>query len=122
MKTSSSVYTGRSLSWTRVSGIASQTMRIPKTNPLKVVCVSLLVLLLFLTLLINVWIHINIIHVGYQIAQLKHQVKMLKIDNRNLTIQKATLLTGKKLLPIARKKFHLVPLTPEQVITIDEKD
>ncbi len=78
--------------------------------------------ILFLILLVNVWIHIDIIHVGYQMAHLKHQEKMLKIEQRNLMIQRASLLSNPQLQAWAKKKFHLSPLTPEQTVTIDEKD
>ena len=76
---------------------------------------------LFLLLLVTVWIHINFVHLGYQVAHLKQQERRLEFKNRGLKLQEEYLLNHSKLQTLAIKKFHLSPLTPEQVIVANEK-
>jgi len=121
MKASNPTYTNHAISWPRAGTLASKALHIPKKNPAKTITIASLILFLFLLLLVNVWVHIDFIHVGYQMAQLKHQEKMLKIEKRNLMILKASLLDDSKLQALAKKKFHLSPLTRTQIITIEEK-
>ncbi len=120
MKASSSTYTSRAFTWARGNHLTSRALDIPKKSPTKTLVIISLIFVLFLVLLVNVWVHIDIIHVGYQMAQLKHQEKMLKIEKRNLMILKASLLDDNKLQVLARKRFHLTPLTRTQIITIEE--
>ena len=120
MKASNPTYEHRVIPWVKAETLAARALNIPKNNPTKTIVVVSLLFILFLILLVNVWVHIDIIHVGYQMAQLKHQEKMLKIEKRNLMILKASLLDDNKLQALAKKKFHLTPLTRSQIITIEE--
>ena len=121
MKVSNPTFTSRVIPWAKTETLATRALHIPKSNPTKTFALVSLVFILFLVLLVNVWIHIDIIHVGYQMARLKHQEKMLNIEKRNLMILKASILDDSKLQILAKKRFHLKPLTREQVITIEEK-
>jgi hypothetical protein len=121
MKVSTPTYPNRVIPWAKAETLAARALHIPKSNPTKTFALVSLIFILFLVLLVNVWIHIDIIHVGYQMAQLKHQEKMLKIEKRNFMILKASILDDSKLQAMAKKKYHLKPLTREQVITIGEE-
>lgn len=122
MKASNPTYSNRAIQWAKTGTFTPKILQVPKNDPTKAMILIMLVFTLFLVLLVNVWIHIDFVHVGYRMAHLKHQEKMLKIENRNLIIQHAALLSDNQLQAIAKKRFHLKPLTPEQIITIDEKD
>ncbi len=121
MKASNPTYGQRFIPWIKAENLKAHALNIPKKNPAKTLLIVSLVFILFLTLLVNVWVHIGFIHVGYQMAQLKHQEKMLRIEKRNLIILKASLLDDGKLQALAKKKFHLTPLTHTQIITIEEE-
>lgn len=122
MKASNPVYSSRIIQWSKTEMRARNAFRLSKSDPTKSMILLMLVLILFFTLFLNVWIHIGFVHMGYKMAQLRHQEKNLRIENRNLIIQHAALLSDNRLQMMAVERFHLIPLTPMQVITIDEKD
>ncbi len=120
MKASSPTYEHRVIPWAKAENLAARALDIPRNNPTKTLLLVSLVFILFLILLVNVWVHIDIIHVGYQVAQLKHQEKMLKIEKRNLMIYTPSIRYNKKVRARLIKRFKLTPLTSSQVITIEE--
>ncbi len=110
------------LRWPGGKIISPRITSLAKSRSSAVLSIALLALVLFFVLLLNIWIHTKIVDVGYRIGDLTHQKKILITRYKNLNIEHASVLSDKNLQKIARKRFHLSPLTLEQVINIDEKD
>lgn len=121
MKASNPAYPSRAITWTKTGAANHKIFQTSENSPAKIMVLVSLAFGLFLLLLVTVWIHIDFVHLGYRIAHLKQQERMLEFENRNLKLQKDTFLSHTKLQSLARKKFHLNPLTPEQVFVTNEK-
>ncbi len=121
MKASNPPYSSRVFHWAK-DGITTRGMIHASSNDSsRVIILATLFFTLFLLLLVTVWIHIGFVHLGYQVAHLKQQERKLKFENRGLKLQEEYLLSHPRLQSLAKKKFHLTPLTPEQVFVADEK-
>lgn len=121
MKVSSPTYSSRIIRWAREGAASRGTVCTSSGNISRIMILSSLFLALFLLLLATVWIHIGFVHLGYQVAHLKQQERKLKYENRGLKLQEEYLLSHSRLQTLAKKKFHLTPLTPEEVFATDEK-
>ena len=121
MKASNPPYPSRPLRWADSKATPSKVVQASSRNTTQVLVIISLFFGLFFLLLVTVWIHIDFVHLGYRVAQLKQQERKLKFENRDLKLQKEYLLSHPRLQKLAIKKFHLVPLTPDQVFVTDEK-
>ncbi len=121
MKASNPPYPHQRFAWVKAGTAIPKGMQISSHSATRVLALISLLFGLFFLLLVTVWIHIDFVHLGYRVAQLKHQERKLKFENRDLKLQEEYLLGHPRLQELARKKFHLRPLTPEQVIIADEK-
>ena len=121
MKASNPPYPAHSVRWTERGVMQRKAFQVSARYTTQIMILVPLFFGLFFLLLVTVWIHIDFVHLGYRVAQLKRQERKLKFENRNLKLQKEYLLSHTKLQQLARKKFHLHPLTPDQVFVADEK-
>ena len=122
MKKADATLVSHAMSWPGKKIISPHVAPLTKIRPPVILGFAILVFVLFFALLLNVWIHTKIVDVGYRIGELTHQKKMLTTQYRNLNIEHDRILSDKNLQKMARKRFHLYPLTLEQVVHINEKD
>jgi hypothetical protein len=122
MKKADAVLVNHAMNWAGKKDISPHVIKLSKTRSATVLGFIVPALVFFFVLLLNIWIHTKIVDVGYRIGDLMHQKKILTTRNNDLNIEHDRILADRKLRKIARKRFHLSPLTLEQFIDIDEKN
>lgn len=70
-------------------------------------------------LLFHVWNQFRITQLGYEVAQQTHEHRELIEEQRKLSIEATFQGRSERVLSLAREKFGLEPLEPEQVIQVD---
>jgi hypothetical protein len=122
MKKADATLVSQTMGWPSKKIISPHVTHLTKIRPPVILSIAILAFVLFFALLLNVWIHTKIVDVGYRIGELTHQKKMLITQYRNLNIEHDRVLSGKNLQKMARRRFHLYPLTLKQTVHINEKD
>lgn len=70
-------------------------------------------------LLAHLYTQYRISHLGYRIAEVTREHRRLMEDNKKLRIEAAIQGRQGRLEAVARERFGLEPVSPEQVILID---
>ncbi|QDG54778.1 hypothetical protein FIV42_29735 [Persicimonas caeni] len=71
-------------------------------------------------LLFHVWNQFRITELGYEVAQQTRDHRELIEERRKLSIEATFQGRSERVLTVAKERFGLEPLEPEQVIQIDE--
>ena len=69
-------------------------------------------------LMFHVWTEYRIVQMGYEIADVTNQHRQLIEDNKKLAIEAAVVGRTERLSSVARARYGLEPVRPEQVRTI----
>ena len=69
-------------------------------------------------LMFHVWNQYQILEVGYEIADVTHAHRRLIEQNKKLSIEAAVLGSTERLSTVARERYGLEPVRPEQVRTL----
>ena len=72
-------------------------------------------------LLFHVWNQFRITELGYEVAAQTREHRELIEDRRKLSIEATFQGRSERVLTVAKERFGLEPMQPEQVIQIDQK-
>ena len=67
------------------------------------------------------WINHQSVGLGYEIGQLKQEIRTLKEDHQKLTVELANLSSVNRIERIATEKLKMKVPDPDQIIKIQEK-
>jgi cell division protein FtsL len=73
-------------------------------------------ILVFISVLLFSWPHLQCVRAGYEIEELKAQRAALQESNRQLRLAQAALADPQRIDRLARKDLGMVPASPQQVI------
>ena len=81
----------------------------------KIVSVGVAVSLICSVLMFHVWNRYQITHLGYEIARVTKEHRELVEQNRKLSIEVAVQGRTERMTEVARARFGLQPMQPEQI-------
>lgn len=75
-------------------------------------------------LMVHVWNQYRIMHIGYEIADVTSEHQRLLEQNKKLAIEAAVVGRTERLSDVARERYGLVPVQPDQVrlVALDRED
>jgi cell division protein FtsL len=82
------------------------------------VIVGLAALALIGVVLIHVWLRLQVVQMGYVLSTLSKLQGRLEQENRELTVEVATLTSPERLEALARNRLGLVPPEKGQVVVL----
>lgn len=72
-----------------------------------------------LCLLVYIWTHLQVLEAGYRIDRLGRQLHEMSQQERHLGLEVARLASPGRIEAAATRDLGMVPLQPEQVITLE---
>ena len=80
--------------------------------------VGLLIAVLLGVVLVNVWLRLQVVHMGYVLSTASKLQSRLEQENRELKVELATLTTRDRLAEMARRRLGLMAPQKGQVIVL----
>ena len=99
--------------------LQTQPIYYSRENVIKPISLTVFfVVLLILALMLQIWIHIKLVDIGYDLASHKKRNEYLTATKNELELQKTILLRGDYLLNYAQVNLAMEPIKSEQAIKI----
>lgn len=74
-----------------------------------------------LCLLVYIWTHLQVLQAGYRIDRLGRELHAMSQQERHLDLEVARLASPGRIEKVATEELGMVPLEPEQVITLEAR-